>query len=69
MNTMTTMGELFAEEEERLLAKAKREIAAEDAFWNSLTPAQQASVIEQRQAFMARFDNINSGDDSEEEEE
>lgn len=63
MNTMTTMGELFAEEEARLLAKAKNEIASEAAFWNSLTPAQKANIIEHRQAFMARFDNIDSGEE------
>lgn len=57
---MTTMAELFAEEEERLLAQTRKENEAEDEFWKSLTPYQQADFFKKREAYLSRFDDIEA---------
>lgn len=60
------MAELFAEEEERLAATAREEIAAIDEVWRSLTPAQQVDIIEKRAAYFARFEDPAAEIDEEE---
>jgi hypothetical protein len=48
--THKTLDELFAEEEAALLAKAKAEIAREDAEWAALPPDQKLAIIAEREA-------------------
>jgi hypothetical protein len=50
--THKTLDELFAEESETLLAKARDEIAREAAEWVALPPEKKLAIIAEREAKM-----------------
>ena len=54
------------EHDQELAAKAKAEIAEEDAAWNALTPEQQEAQAEAR---AARLEALYDSDDDDDEDE
>jgi len=70
---MKTMGELMDQYEAELAANTKAEMAAEDAAWAALTPAQQDKIWEERlERQAARFADLmefDAEDEDEDEEE
>ena len=63
---MTNIWDLFNEEEERLLAEGRAEIAAEDAAWKALPQAERDRISAERQA---RLDALFGAEDSDEDED
>ena len=67
---MTSMGDIFAEEEARMAAEARAELAREDAAWAALPQWQREQISAERER---RLDNLfsdsDSDPDSDEEEE
>lgn len=60
------MGDIFAEEEARMAAEARAELAREDAAWAALPQAEQDRISAAREARLAGlFDAHGSGDDDE----
>ena len=53
---MKTMAELMDEYEAELVAKAKAEIAAEDAAYAALSPEEKQRLVDEREARMAALD-------------
>jgi hypothetical protein len=66
---MKTLHELMAEEEAKLEAKAKVEIAAEDAAWAALPQAEKDRINAERDAYWAKFDETYTDDHEPEDEE
>jgi hypothetical protein len=67
--TCKTLDELLAEEEAALLAKAKAEIAREDAEWAALPPDQKLAIIAEREARYADTPDDDDQDEDDEEDE
>jgi len=65
----TSIGDFMREDEERLLAETRAEIAREKAEWDALTPAQQAEIIAAREAKFADVPDFDDCDDPDEDEE
>ena len=66
---MTNIWDLFNEEEERLLAEGRAEIAAEDAAWQALPQAERDRIIAEREAKNAEWDALLSDEEPEDEDE
>lgn len=69
-----TLADIFAEEEERRTAEARREIAAEQAAWDALTPEEKAAKLAENEAKWAAYaDAVEAAeaepDEDEDEEE
>jgi hypothetical protein len=65
---MTNIWDLFNEEEERLLAEGRAEIAAEDAAWQALPQAERDRINAEREAKNAEWDALLSDEEPEDEE-
>jgi len=59
---MASLADLMAEDEAFRLEEARREIAAEKAAWDALSPEQQAAAIAAREA---KFANVPDDDEPE----
>lgn len=66
---MPTLGEIMREEEDRLLAKAREEIAREKAAWDALSPEQKAVHVAAIEAKFAAFDDLATLQDISDENE
>lgn len=66
---MTNIWDLFNEEEERLLAEGRAEIAAEDAAWQALPQAERDRINAEREAKNAKWDALLSDEEPEDEDE
>ena len=71
---MQDLNDIFAAEEERLLAEGRAAIAAEDAAWNALPQAERDRILAEREAkwdalFRARDVEADEEDDEDAEEE
>lgn len=52
---MENLDNLFEEEEARLLAEGREEIATMDALWAALSQAERDAIIAEREARLAAF--------------
>jgi len=69
---MEDLDSLFKEEEARLLAKGREEIAAMDAIWAALPQAERDAIIAAREASLPDLPEADEGygeDDEDEDEE
>jgi hypothetical protein len=71
---MQDLNDIFAAEEERLLAEGRAAIAAEDAAWNALPQAERDRILAEREAkwdalFRALDVEADEEDDEDAEEE
>ena len=66
---MTNIWDLFNEEEERLLAEGRAEIAAEDAAWQALPQAERDRITAEREAKNAEWDALLSDEEPEDDED
>ena len=71
---MQDLNDIFAAEEERLLAEGRAAIAAEDAAWNALPQAERDRILAEREAkwdalFWALDVEADEEDDEDAEEE
>jgi len=66
---MENLNDIFREEEDRLLAEARAEIAAENAAWWALTQAERDAITAAREARYAALAEASEEDDEEEEDE
>lgn len=60
MSQFESLRDIMAKEEARLLAEAKKEIAAEKAAWDAMTPEAQANA---RAVIEAKYPNVEADDD------
>lgn len=65
---MKTLDELFAEEEEKRLAKEKAEIAAEDAAYKALPQEEKDRLDAEREAYWQRIEDAAAESDEDEDE-
>jgi len=66
---MSTLNDLFAEDEAIRLAKVRREIEAEDAAWAALPQAEKDRIIAEREAAWSALEEDEEGDDEEDDDE
>lgn len=63
---MQDLNDLFREEEEKALAKTKKEMAEEQAAWDALPQSEKDRITAE---YEAKYADVPEGDDSEEEDE
>jgi predicted Fe-S protein YdhL (DUF1289 family) len=63
---MSTLADFMREEEARLIAETRVEVAREMAAWEAMTPEEQAKIIAAREA---RFADVPEGFDGPDEDE
>lgn len=66
---MKTLGELFAEDEERRLEITRREMAEEKAAWEALPQEEKDRLSREAEEKWASFDSVDDFQDEEEEED
>ena len=66
---MKDLDSLFREEEARLLAKAREEIAAIDAAWAALPQAERDAIIAAHEASLSDLPEADEWEDEDEDEE
>lgn len=70
MTEKQTLGDIFLEEEKRLLEKGREEIAQEKAAWDALPESEKQRINAEREARFANTpDSTDSGEDEDEPED
>lgn len=62
-----TLGDLMADYENELRAQAQKEMAAEKAAWDALTPEQQAAELDRKAKYAELFDVEDNPEEEDEE--
>ena len=63
------IGDIFREEEERLLAETRAAILAETAAWDALSQPERDAILAKREAQFLSFDIADEADEEEGEED
>ncbi|CAB5187270.1 hypothetical protein UFOVP166_26 [uncultured Caudovirales phage] len=66
---MEDFNDIFREEEARLLAEGRADIAAETAAWNALTQTERDAITAEREARFAALDDAAEDDEGDDEDE
>lgn len=66
---MEDLNDLFREEEERLLATAREDIAAIDAAWAALTQAERDAILAAHEASLPDLPEADEEEEDEDEDE